>query len=238
MPLVEVKDVFVRSAPCAKNALDLFAGQWVTWNQSGDSRVDIADQEFGFGGKVVLELGPCEGHHTRQIVARGAKHVVAIESNARSFLKCLIVKEIASLRNVDFQLGDAVHFMEACPRFDIVFASGFLYHLADPIKAIEMISRVTDNLFLSTHYYDRDIVTKLGTSKEFARVGDLFRVTYGNADGPDFLGGNEPHAFWMTRSNLIAAIEAHGFSIKICEENLDCRPGPLITLVGRRQAPA
>ncbi len=41
--------------------------------------------------------------------------------------------------------------------YDIVFASGVLYHMEKPIELLDLISRVSDKIFIWTQYYDERI---------------------------------------------------------------------------------
>ena len=62
----------------------------------------------GVTEKTILELGPLEGGHSYMLDRAGAAQVVAIEGNARAYLKCLIVKELLGLPRVQFLCGDSV----------------------------------------------------------------------------------------------------------------------------------
>ena len=88
---------------------------------------------------------------------RNANKVIAVEANSRAYLKCLCIKEILNLHKVEFKLGDFMPLLEnQNNRYDMVFASGVLYHMEDPIKLLKLISRTSDRLFVWTHYYDKN----------------------------------------------------------------------------------
>src|SRR5687767_8820563 len=108
-------------APSNQAMLDIFKGEWssrmpaetglvTSPGQAGlfeDPRIAWAGQMFqGFEGKSVLELGPLEGGHSYMMQQAGASKVIAVEANNRAFLKCLIVKQILNLTNVQFLFGD------------------------------------------------------------------------------------------------------------------------------------
>ena len=166
------------SLPSHQNALDIFEGEWLSSMPVGsglrggdaaqefysDVRIDWARHTFGgFAGKKVLEIGPLEAGQTYTLCKMGATNVLAIESNPRAFLKCLIIKEIFDLSAAHFLLGDAVEYVRQTPEsFDICIASGVLYHLRDPIAFLEQISSRTDHLLLWTHYYDFEALERLG----------------------------------------------------------------------------
>ena len=90
----------------------------------------------------------------------GAAQVVAIEANARAFLKCLIVKELVGLPRVEFLCGDSVAYLrDTNRRFDVCVASGILYHMQDPAELIALLAdRCREQLYLWTHYYDRALI--------------------------------------------------------------------------------
>src|SRR5262249_54236068 len=89
----------------AKNALSIFP-RWVTaFHQQDrsygaaqplisdrDDRIAKLHAKYSVDGRSVLELGPLEGGHTKQMLDLGARSVLAIESSPEAFLKCLTVK--------------------------------------------------------------------------------------------------------------------------------------------------
>ena len=128
-------EYYTRVAPSNQAMLDIFKGQWsskmpdatgleTTPGPAGlfeDQRITWAGQVFGgFDGKRILELGPLEGGHSYMLHKAGASQVVAVEANSKAFLKCLIVKQIFDLTNVEFLFGDVAL---AQPALE------FLYHL-------------------------------------------------------------------------------------------------------------
>ena len=114
MATASILDAYVKSAPSAQNALDIFKGEWASvlpppYNhlQAGgiplfqDQRAAWAlEQLGGCQGQRVLELGPLEGAHSYILQQHGAASVTAIEANTRAYLKCLIVKELLGLDRV------------------------------------------------------------------------------------------------------------------------------------------
>ena len=106
------RQAYVRTAPSAQNAVDIFAGQWFSSFpddvdvDSGGTYPQFADERMGWGlrclggvdGATVLELGPMEGGHTAMIERAGARQVVAVEANIQCFLRCLVTKEVLGCR--------------------------------------------------------------------------------------------------------------------------------------------
>ncbi len=161
-------DSYVTSAPSPQNALDIFKGEWssklpppLADFQSGihdlfnDSRVTwFVKQTGGIEGRSVLELGPLEGGHS-YMFERLAREIIAVEANTRAYLKCLITKELLNLCRVRFLCGDFLEYLRVDGTdFDLVFASGVLYHMQNPADLIALMAqRCRQHLFLWTHYY-------------------------------------------------------------------------------------
>lgn len=212
-------------APHPQHAVDLIPGwssafpAWtgVTAGHVGlfeDARVAWACDQFGdLSGKTVLELGPLEAGHTAMLEQRGAE-VTAVEANKLAFLKCLIAKEIMGLTRARFLLGDFVGHLDASDvRYDMIFASGVLYHMKDPIGLLKRIAERTDALFVWTVCFPDDLphqATRVETIGE--EEIDLFQHSYQTAaNAPAFCGGPEAKHYWIRRDHVIKALKALGF---------------------------
>lgn len=229
-----------RSLPSHQNALDIFEGEWSASMPVGsglragntaaefysDIRIDWARQWFGgFEGRKILEIGPLEAGQTYTMCRMGAGSVLAIDSNPRAFLKCLIIKEIFGLSAAHFMLGDAVEYVrETTETFDICIASGILYHLRDPIGFLEAASRRSDRLFLWTHYYDFDCLQRLGLERKRFRRREVsltargetftgYRHTYPDARNPLAIGGMAEWSCWLPRPEIERALRLFGFTL-------------------------
>lgn len=250
-------------APGDQNALDILRGRWI----SDFSRLRpgltagnidlfdhdlprIAAQELGRRGHLrnidVLELGPLEGAHSYQLEALGAKSVFAIEANPEAYLKCLITKEILHLQRVHFMLGDFVRYLEeSTRRYDLIFASGVLYHMSNPLHLLALIASRTDRLFLWTHFFDSDRaasgesrISRRAIPVRFENINATYYVR--NYDDVDmsanvFLGGNQLEAAWMQQSDILRSLSILGFDkVKVVSVNLEQHAGPFMALVARR----
>jgi SAM-dependent methyltransferase len=242
-------------APSAQAAIDLFKGHWASRFPdldppviAGDAPLFTVDHRpgqaaaaFGGGsgrldGSRVVELGPLEGGHTYQLERLGAE-VIAIEGNAEAYLKCLIVKEVLGMR-AKFLLGDFGRYLDGVERpFDVVFASGVLYHMEEPLRLIERICRAGDNAFLWTHYYDPErcqgfqgaVIAHGGVSVEHFRKG------YGDQSHGRFWGGLDDAACWLPRDEIVRAFKAFGHTnVDVLEANPDHPHGPCFTIATSR----
>lgn len=251
---------YIESAPSPQNALDIFKGQW--WSRlpepfSGleaghlemfqDARISWALSHLGdVTSKTVLELGPLEGGHSYMFERAGAASVIAIEANQRAYLKCLIVKEILGLLRTHFLCGDFVEYLRQSETHYLVCASGVLYHMVNPVELISLVSKVTDRLFLWTHYYDADIIQSNPQHRKrftarYEREFDgfrhqLFRYNYWGSFGVRrFCGGSHPYAHWMRRDDIIACLLHFGFNVIRTSFDLPEHPdGPSFALVALR----
>jgi hypothetical protein len=236
---MDILDVYVKSGPSEQNILDIFKGEWssklpdkfglstepASAGLFEDGRVIWAEQIFGgFSNSKILELGPLEGGHSYMFQSRGAANVLGIEANTRAFLKCLCIKQILELDKVEFLLGDFMPFLENNKSsYDLVFASGVLYHMEEPIKMIELASKVSSKLFIWTQYYDSDVISgredlrhRFTPLNSFDYDGVSYEsVTheYGDALGwSGFCGGPKPVSKWLTRDSILKALTHYGFT--------------------------
>lgn len=260
----ELLDRYVDGFPAPQTAVDIFAGSWSSLFPApfddleagpvelfNDQRIQwMLDQIGGVSGQRVLELGPLEGGHTYMLDRAGADEVVAIESNTQAYLKCLIAKEIVGMPASRFLCGDFVEYLAeavtASNRFDLIVASGVLYHLIDPVATIVHSAAITDQLFLWTHYYDAAILAsqphtagRLTTAETVTTAGfehHRYRQEYGRGVEDDsFCGGSRPYANWLDRESLFGALEHVGFDrTDVAFEDLDHPQGPSLCVLARK----
>jgi hypothetical protein len=249
-----ILDAYILNEPNFQNVLDIFKGEWssqlpsncglVTQPASSklfeDGRVAWAEEILGnFTNRKILELGPLEGGHSYMFQHRGASKVISIEANTRAFLKCLCIKEIFKLDRVEFILGDFMSFLRNDDsKYDMVFASGVLYHIEEPIELLKLISKVSNKTFIWTHYYDDEIISKRDNLKnkfdhinsfEYDGVSyDYSTQSYKDAlDWTGFCGGPKPVSKWLTRDSIIKALRQFEFvDIQINFDDPDHQNGP------------
>lgn len=246
---------FEGRAPSAQTAVDVFRDRWACdlspllgVDGTGpnllfthDERPTIASQSFGladYTGQHVLEIGPLEAAHTYRLEQLGAASVTCIEASVEAWLKCLVVKELLGLTRSRFLLGDIVGYLEEEPRrFDVAFCSGFLYHMADPIRLIGAIAATTRRCFVWTHVYDpaRHPVPFKATPVERAGIGvEYWTHRYGSKESYHW-GGIDQTAAWMTREDMLRAFVACGLSaIDMIEDQHGHPNGPAIMFTASR----
>ena len=105
----------------------------------------VLDKLGGVAGAEILELGPLEAGHTYMLDRAGAKSVVAVEGLKSAYLKCLVAKEVLGIKSAQFLLGNFVPWLEREARtFDLIWASGVLYHSNEPLKLLQLIAAHTE----------------------------------------------------------------------------------------------
>lgn len=259
---LSILDQYLHTAPSPQTLVDLFAGEWSSALppvghhvlQSGqaqlfdDTRIRLLHEHLDVYGKNILELGPLEAGHTYMMHQLGAAHITAVEANARALLKCLIVKELYQLSNTRFLHGEVMAFLEqTTQRFDLCVASGILYHLSDPALFLERCSRVSDRLFIWTHYAIpeaiehhpvlREKITQQEskTFREYTYTEYIY--AYEAALGWDgFCGGTADTCRWITREALIDILRLNGFQhIQVFFDDPHQHPnGPNICLLAEK----
>ncbi|MBT9316765.1 class I SAM-dependent methyltransferase [Leptothoe spongobia] len=259
---LNILDAYVNTLPSQQNVLDIFDGEWASKFPEGsslvskpgfaalfeDARIDwMANTLGGLEGKTILELGPLEGGHSYMMSQMGALKIDSIEANTRAFLKCLCVKEIFNLDSVNFMLGDCNDFLENNQyKYDLIVASGILYHMVEPVKLLRLIANSTDKLMIWTHYYDKDVIeNNSALSKKFTAPQEMnidgFSVSiaeqfYNEAlDWQGFCGGSQPTSRWLLRQSILDVLESLGFArLNISFEDKKHPNGPCFALCAER----
>jgi hypothetical protein len=256
-----VLDAYVDAPPSAQNAIDLLPG----WNNAlppeagaqtnsrvvlyDDARIHWCLQQFGsLENRNVLELGPLEASHTFMLHQRNAASILAIEANQLAFMRCLIVKELLGLHRAQFMLGDFVKWLEASPAsYDLIIASGVLYHMHNPVHLLELMSKRSNCLYFWTHYFD-EVLMPHSDSRRGAFDGEvvvvhehgmklrLHRRTYHGAwNNKAFCGGMHDQHFWMEKEQILQVLQVLGYSdLQTAQDNPDHPNGPCISIFARR----
>jgi hypothetical protein len=260
----------VRALPGTQNALDMFKGEWVsklpppfshlkagTLPLFEDARINwVIDKLGSVEGCHVLELGPLEGGHTYMMEKFGAASITAIEANSRAYLRCLVVKETLGLKRACFLCGDFMEYLRANAsanpsanqqRFDLCLASGVLNHLRKPAELLRLLAQTTDRLFIWTHYYDAQVISRnprlasrfrgqvRAAEVDFTHTlhRQVYRTTLnlpGSRNGGDLLSS------WMTRADILGCLAHFGFNdIQVGFEQPNHVYGPAFAVIARRR---
>jgi hypothetical protein len=251
-------DASVADAPSPQSTIDIIDGWHCAFPDGAgiatggyaklfeDPRVTWAVERLGgVQGAEILELGPLEGGHTYMLDRAGAKNIVAVEGLKRGYLKCLITKELLGIRSANFLLGDFVPWLERERRkFDVIWASGVLYHMTEPLKLLRLIAEHTDKIFLWTRFYPDSFAPAPPFPPPLVRIKNVpfegklvphFERSYLMTNRAWFCGGVYSGCAWLRRGDVLDALKVLGFSdIEIAFENTDDALEPSFALVARR----
>jgi hypothetical protein len=253
---------YVATAPCAQNAVDALPG-WRTafppevgvvagdLALGADGRITWAlDELGGIDGARVLELGPLDGGHTTMLHAAGAARIDSVEANRLAFLRCLVTKELLGLDRAHFHHGDfSVGLGVLDGRYDLIVASGVLYHMADPVALLTRLAAVTDRLYLWTHVHDATAMPAsdprnhafTGTVETVRAAGATVtlheRRYHGAQKDLAFCGGPRDRHRWIGRAGLLPLLAGLGLSDqRIAHDDPQAPGGPALSILAQRPA--
>lgn len=246
---------FRRDAPTTIAPMAIFDGEWRTARVDGDE-LKLADARLdhgvdalgGVANRRVLDLASGEGCHSAMLERLGAAEVVGVEGDPASYVRALVLKEVAGLRKTTFLFGDPGAYLRTnAPQFDLAIAIDVLHHQLEPVAFLEALSPTSDRLVLWVRHFDGPTIDADPCLRErFARPPverDLFgrqllvhRFEHDPLDidgftaGPDSLGG------WMERDDLIACLELLGFAVEVPDafDRPDDSRGPSMLVVATR----
>ena len=206
-----------------------------------DPRPQLAATALGrndYRGMHILEIGPVEAAHTYMLEQMGAERITCVEASAEAWLKCLVVKELLALNRSRFLLGNIVAFLhENRRRFDLVYCSGVLYHMADPVELIEAIAKTADACFVWTHVYNSERHPVTFAAERVTRLGievNYWSHRYGSKAEKHWCG-IDATAAWLTSEDMLRAFVAAGLSNINLIENQPGHPnGPAVLFTARR----
>ena len=252
-PIVRPAGRLNTDAPSALNGLSVYSGFWkyqfdeLTRQEiedyvKKDPRPQWCAETFPeFHDLRVVELGPGDGYNSLALEMLGSKSLTVIEGNVDCFLRCLILKNAFDMKT-QFELGDFTRMFDTSREVDLIYASGVLYHLPDPINFLEMASQHSKHLFLWTHFYEESALGDVGyareafssgikTTKAFkGRAYTYHRYEYNvnHVACTGYAGGLREYASWMSWEDLEAALQACGYKILRAIED---RPGHMMPAV-------
>lgn len=255
-------DQYELRCPTYQNAIDALPG-WSSAFPShlnlsagahplfADTRITWALERYGsIEGKKVLEVGPLEGMHTYMLNAQRPSRIDAVEANRLCFLRCLVTRDILNIDRSRFLLGDIQAWLaESEEVYDFAFASGVLYHMADPAGFLQKISARANALYIWTHYFDEQAMppsdvrrTPFSGRVEIKDVdGSSIRYyerSYNHANSnPSFCGGMKDRHFWLHRDDIMLLLKKFGYDeVLVQADEPNHSGGPCFSLLARRRS--
>jgi tRNA (mo5U34)-methyltransferase len=140
------------------HSIDLGHGITTPGTDDSSDKLSRLDLPEDLSGRRVLDIGAYDGFFSFAAERLGANRVVAIdtlawERGAKSGRACFDLAHRALASKVETRKVDVMHLDRAAlGGFDLVLCLGVLYHLRDPLGALERVAAVCDEmLVLETH---------------------------------------------------------------------------------------
>ena len=187
-----------------------------------DTRVARFFEWFG-SPRAILELSSFEGAHTLELSAPATtERVLGLDARPENVERSRLVVELYGRGNVEFATQDLESVdLGAHGRFDAVFCAGLLYHLAAPWRLLAEVARVSDRLFLDTHYWPWEATADV----------EGYRGGWVEEGGPeDALSGRGRRSLWLTRPSLLEALTNGGWAVRHVVDHSGWSFGPRLWL--------
>jgi SAM-dependent methyltransferase len=206
----------------------------------------IISDHFGesFENLRIADLGTLEGAYAVEFARRGAK-VVALELRDRNLVKSRFAKEVLRLDTLELVKDDVRNFTaEKYGTFDVVLASGILYHLdvPDVFTFVENVARACIGIAI--------IDTQIGVEPDesFVHKGNTYSgwhfTEYERDPTPEeleqknWMSVGNLRSFWLTRASLFNLMQEAGFtSAYECHIPVHLAPLDRLTAVGIKGQP-
>lgn len=180
----------------------------------------------GLATKTVLDLGCLEGGFSIELGRRGAKRVLGLEYRDASVQRCNLARDLIGLDTVEFACADIMTGSLADgEQFDIVLATGILYHVDRPDELLRsMHATCTDFALIDTHIAARDRIThgcseeaQLTTPTGETYLGRWFKEFDADASDSErdqmlWASSTNATSFWPYEDELVRMLHAAGFT--------------------------
>jgi SAM-dependent methyltransferase len=225
---IEQTGAWWRLLPFTTYRIRIGDGLWTTPAEDGvdaarDVRTRIVLDLCGgsLTGKTIADLGCNEGGFGVEFARLGAKESVGIEARDVSVQRCELVRKLAGLENLKFIRGDVKEELARWPdSFDIVFASGILYHVADPHKLLSDIFRACREAVLidtavasreaPSHWCSEEIVSRTFGGKSYQ--GRVFPEPDASIrESTLWAAWSNESSFWLLEDELLSLMRDVGF---------------------------
>jgi hypothetical protein len=186
--------------------------------EAEDKRIKYIAYFLDVRGWRILELGPRTGHHSVLLDKMGAREIVGVEGRQENVDICNRTRDLYGLSAVYVQqdlerLASGEEQPAFAPGFDLVFALGVLYHLADPAPVLRWARTQAPRLFLGTHYYEP-------RARESFKPPAFTPTHYQGEQAVAFreLGHGDPHggmrasSIWLGEEQLVRLLHEAGYS--------------------------
>lgn len=178
--------------------------------------LEILELPESMEGKRVLDVGARDGFFSFAAEARGAE-VLAIDAVAREHLKGFDVASILLGSNVEYRTANVYNLSaERGGTFDAIFFLGVLYHLRDPLLALDRlweVARPGATIWVESHTIDNGLVNpETGVLDALSNIAPgLEKIPIAQFYPRRTLGSNFTNWWGPNLAGLEAMVEASGF---------------------------
>lgn len=166
-------------------------------------------------GLRVLDIGTRDGFFAFEFERRGAE-VIAIDYVSKDYSGFGIAADLIG-SHVTYVQENIYHVSpERYGTFDIVLCLGLLYHLRDPLLALDIIRRVcTKRLYLETQAIDNALLLPDGSFEPLNRVAPRLSTVPIMQFYPRASLNNDPTNYWAPNlACLVAMLEESMFTVE------------------------
>jgi tRNA (mo5U34)-methyltransferase len=140
-------------------------------------------------GMRVLDIGCAEGFFSFEAERRGAREVIAVDSFPDSIRRFNICRAALDSRATAFLTNVYDLSLRGFGTFDLVMFFGVLYHLRNPILALEKIFSIcSGTLLLQTHGFEDPVIGDQSMAQFYP---------FGIESGPPEKRSWDPTVFWI-----------------------------------------
>jgi SAM-dependent methyltransferase len=177
-----------------------------------------------FEGRTVVDLGCLEGGFTLAFAQRGAACALGIEAREQSVQRCELARTLLGVDNAEFVVADIKDELARHDPFDVVFATGILYHVADPAGFLRTMRSACRHVALVDTHVARPGEATHDCSPMVTR--ELHGVTYRGRMFPEYppdvtddakeamawAAYSDADAFWPVEDDLVRMMHEAGFA--------------------------
>jgi tRNA (mo5U34)-methyltransferase len=179
-------------------------------------------------GKSVLDIGCNAGFYSIEMKRRGAKRVLAIDSDERYLAQARLAAETLDYDDIEFAKLDVYDVGAIGEKFDLVIFMGVLYHLRHPLLALDLIREhvALDMLLFQSMQRGSKHVLPLDEDYKFNETDIFFETGYPKLHFVEHQYSNDWTNWWVpNRACTEAMLRSAGFAIdkRIEEEVYLCR---------------
>lgn len=193
---------------------------------AADARFDLVVEACGgsLDGRTTVDLGCLEGGFTLAFAQHGARHALGIEARELSVRRCELARDLLGVTNSEFVRADIKEELERREPFDVVFATGILYHVSDPAAVLVAMRAACSQVALidthvahpqePTHNCSGEVVRESGGHTYRGRMYPEYAPTADDVEreGRLWAAWSDADAFWPYEDELVAMITRAGFA--------------------------